>query len=600
MFENLCGNIDFSSPTRSSFFATSPEQLDRHVASSDSAPNSFSPRSHRCPHSPHLAIIADVRIDNREDLVRSLGEDFGPCPADDRHLLSAAYAKWGEQCGRFLLGDFAFAIWDEREKTLFCCRDHLGLRAFLYWHTGARFVFANRIERILCHPGVRRELNRDKLAAISVPGQHSVRSEETFHAGIYSLAPGSWMTVSDNCVREGKYWEPSIESLPEVPRDPAEAFETLRGILFQAVDCRIDRDFPAASLLSGGLDSSAIVSIAARCLEKQNRELTAIAAVLPDESRPRFSDERDYIDEFRAWPNVNIKYVTAPGRGPFDTLNDPSQFLVHPLLSPNVYLLNECEKTAVEHGARSLLWGAAGELGVTSPASCCYVDLAVSLRWPTLVRELRGRRAYRNVSSLRVLARQVRALLQPIRRHSPGVLFTPDFVRAQKPQQPVRVSRSPDLRQQQVSGIRAWMSWHALHRGQGLSALPLSQPLVDKRVLEFCLALPTEMKVRDGYNRYPVRGALEGLLPPRIQWRIDKTAFSPDYFARYNAQLGMAREFLSAIGPRDPVRSVLDLGRIETLLRTVDPTTKPIDAQGSIPCTLYAVTFLRQFSEFRP
>ena len=171
----------------------------------------------------------------------------------------------GEQCGRYLLGDFAFAIWNERERTLFCCRDHIGIRAFLYWHTGTHFVFSNSIERILSQQGVRRELNRDKLAAIYAPGQHDVLPEETYHAGIYSLAPGSWMTVSATGVRRGKYWELSVESLPDVPKNPVEAFDALRGILFEAVGCRIDRDFPAASLLSGGLDSSAIVSIAARC-----------------------------------------------------------------------------------------------------------------------------------------------------------------------------------------------------------------------------------------------------------------------------------------------------------------------------------------------
>jgi hypothetical protein len=112
--------------------------------------------------------------------------------------------------------------------------------------------------------------------------------------------------------------------------------------------------------LSGGLDSSAVVSIAARCLEKQNRQLTAVAAILPDESRAEFSDEREYIDEFRSYPNVHIEYVTAQGRGPFDSLSDPSRFFVGPARTSRFFLNEECEKAAIGRGARSLFWGVRG------------------------------------------------------------------------------------------------------------------------------------------------------------------------------------------------------------------------------------------------
>jgi hypothetical protein len=106
--------------------------------------------------------------------------------------------------------------------------------------------------------------------------------------------------------------------------------------------------------------------------------------------------------------------------------------------------------------------------------------------------------------------------------------------------------------------------------------------------------------VHDGYPRYPIRGALEGILPPRIQWRTTKAPFSPDYFVRYNAQLGIAREFVAAIGPRDPVRSVIDVDRLEKVLLPVDPVKGSVAARDDVPLTLYMICFLRQFSEFRP
>jgi asparagine synthase (glutamine-hydrolysing) len=547
------------------------------------------------PAGPALEISADVQLHNRSDLLRALGLQSG---LNDCQLILEAYAKWGEECPNFLLGEFAFAIRDERRKTLFCCRDHIGFRAFLYWHKGTRFVFAGDIEPILAFPGVPREVNRQKLAALAVPTGHHVRHEETFHSGIFSLPPGMSMTVDRSGIRKRRYWEPKPAGV-RVPKRPEEAIEALRDLLFTAVGCRLDRDYPVASLLSGGLDSSSIVAIAARCLEKQNRELIAISAVLPEESRARFADERDYIDEFRSWPNINIEYVTARGRGPFDSLSDPSRFIAFPLRSSRFYLNEECEKTALAGGARKLLWGFGGEFGVSSWSERYYLELAIRGHWRTLFRELKRCRASRSPSPARMLARQALNILSPVRGWRPAVLLASDF-RRQSKARPALKGRSPYLRRHQVSEIRFWLSKHAMERGQSISLIPPCSPLLDKRILEFCLAMPESMDVGDGYPRYRIRAALDGILPPRIQWRTTKAPYSPDYFARYNAQLGMAREFVQAIRPNDPVRTVVDVEGLGKLLVPVDPAVGPTAARDEIPVTLYLINFLRQFAEFRP
>lgn len=548
---------------------------------------------------PGLSISADTDLHNRDDLLRMLGAGVASSAPDDNELLLAAYAKWGEQCANYLLGEFAFAIWDDQLQRLFCCRDHMGFRAFLYWRSDTRFVFANSVQGILAFPGVPRQLNRRKLASLAIPTGHLVRHEETFHEGILSLPPGSWMIVEQKGVRRGKYWELQLDPEPVAPLRTSDAFEALREILFQAVECRLDKDYPVAALLSGGLDSSSVVAVAARCLEKKNRQLTAVSAILPDESLSRFSDERDYVEEFRSMPNVCIRYVTARGRGPFDSLNDPSRFVVFSFQSSRSFLALECEQAAAASGARCLLWGAEGELAATAWGQRYYVELAVRLRWLTLIKELSKRKAPWHVSSLRRLAGEFWNTLAPLRSWKPIVLLADDFKQRYRPM-PAWRNHSLLQRQFQAAQIRLWLDKHAMERGQPLSLLRPSFPLADKRVLEFCLSLPAGMNMRDGYPRYLTRAALDGILPPRIQWRIGKTAFSPDYYVRYNAQLGMAREFVSAIGARDPVRSVIDVPRLEKLLVPVDPTKESKIARDDVPVTLYMICFLRQFSEFRP
>jgi asparagine synthase (glutamine-hydrolysing) len=237
-----------------------------------------------------------------------------------------------------------------------------------------------------------------------------------------------------------------------------------------------------------------------------------------------------------------------------------------------------------------------GEFGPSSWGRRYHLELALRLRLPTLFREIKNSR---NRSPVRALAGQLLATLLPRRGIDVSLLFTSDFRRECKAK-PVWRSRSPYQRRYQEASIRYWLGKHAVERGQTMYPVRPSHPLLDKRILEFCLALPGSMDVGKGYPRYPVRAALDGILPPRIQWRTDKTHFSPDYYARYNAQLGMAQDFVRAIGPRDPVRTIVDVERLAKMLVPVDPVAGLASARDEVPMTLYLIGFLRQFTEFRP
>jgi len=163
-----------------------------------------------------------------------------------------------------------------------------------------------------------------------------------------------------------------------------------------------------------------------------------------------------------------------------------------------------------------------------------------------------------------------------------------------------QISRQLNHQQYSASVLRAWLRKHANRRGWShCGRLRTSNPLVDRRILEFCLAVPAEFKIRDGYSRFLIRGAMEGVLPRKIQWRTDKKAFSPDYYLRYNAQLAKAREFVAQIRPNDPVRSLVD---VERLAKLITPHRSHADnqvARDLVPGSIYLICFLRQFAEFR-
>src|SRR5580704_11609676 len=98
----------------------------------------------------HLVITADARIDNRDELFDALGVPAaGRARTPDSSLILLAYERWGAECVRRLLGDFAFAIWDGRERKLFCARDPFGCMPFVYHYDGKRFVFGSDVKGVL-------------------------------------------------------------------------------------------------------------------------------------------------------------------------------------------------------------------------------------------------------------------------------------------------------------------------------------------------------------------------------------------------------------------------------------------------------------------
>ena len=549
----------------------------------------------------HLEIGADASLHNREELLGAFGSNSGlGVWSSDEDLILAAYEKWGEACGSFLVGEFAFAIWDKRHHRLFCCRDQVGSRSFFYWRHGSRLVFGTDIRDILAVPGVPRELNHRKFGGLATLGGYLYYDEDTFHAGIQSLPWGSSLIAEKNGLRQQAYWRPEIQ--PQlVPGNPMEAYEKLRELLFSAVECRIKGHSSVGVYLSGGLDSGAVTAIAAQCLQRQGRELFAFAGVVPDDLRQQFPDERDFADVFNCFANVRINHVTTPGAGPFDNIHDPTRFVVSPRWNRALYLHEALETAAVHSGADVILQGTLGELGPTCWGNTYYAELAVRGKWLTLRRELRLLQEVEGIRPWPFMARRFWELLPISRGWPPLVLLSPDYPTSGRLLE-LEKCPWPDQRVNQAAFIRNCMRVHAF---SGLGAwtprhqIRMSQPLMDKRVIDFCLSAPPELKVRNGYRRNLIRGALDGILPERVQRRTSKTMFSPDYFLRYNQQLGKVRDFVSEIGIGDPIRSIIDIKRLERLLEPVEMQNVDNPVLGVVPATIYAICFLRQFEDYR-
>lgn len=568
-------------------------------------------------------LVFEGQLHNRAELLRQLSSPGAP-PPDDTSLLLLAFQRWGDRFPERLLGEFAIVVWDAARHSLLCIRDQLG-RLPLFWTRDAgRLLVASTPQGLLRGFGLTPRCDLDFLAWAAVPGALYQENTRTYFAGVKTIPAASVLRLGSGQESLSCYWQPDPEARLGIP--DREIPEALRELLFDAVAVRLPVQGPVVSLLSGGLDSSSLVAIAAQLLKGQNRELLALSAVTPPDQANPHRDEREFISAFAGWDNVRLQDITAPGRGPFDNL-DRLRELPTPLSTSRHYLYSAFDRVTQEAGADRLMDGICGEMGPSGYARGYPQELLLGLRWRQLLHLMQGFAARERQSLPAVLRGQLLKPMLPafllawlgrgrtdIAHALAGSYHRADFL-ASRVGDPVRAAHRNEaaLQRQWNHRQHAAESIRLLQRVgcQGDGRLEAERqgihhalPYFDRRVLSFCLAAPGHWKMRDGYKRYLIRAALDGVLPPEIQWRTSKEPFSPDFQLRYNRQRPEVAARLAAIAAGDPVREVVDIDRLCLLAAHDMQTNRSSTAQDfmamhQVPGGVYLIAFLRQFAEFQ-
>lgn len=279
-----------------------------------------------------LWITADARLDCRAELETKLEEAGRKVrrPLPDSDLILNAYAVWGPECVQHLRGDFAFAIWDAREKALFCARDHFGVKPFYYSELGQLFFFSNALHCVRQHPDVGDELNEAAIADFLLFGMNCDNATTTFR-DVRRLPPAHSLTVTSSGLHLARYWTPPTDGHIRYRRadDYIEHFQ----ILFQAAVADRMRTDRAGILLSGGLDSSSIASVAHGLFAKSPGTLDLRAYTIVYESLipDRDGANARKVAEFLRIP---IRCLAVDHLGLFDRWNDPESAYPEPVDDP--------------------------------------------------------------------------------------------------------------------------------------------------------------------------------------------------------------------------------------------------------------------------
>lgn len=560
-------------------------------------------------HGTHVTLVFFGYVTNLDDVIRLCPQAAVTPNGSDAARVAALYEAGGIAALRTLEGSYSYALWDGDHNKMILARDPFGGRPLYYRVQGSRVDFATSVRLLKDVFDVPYRANLLRLAQFALDPNAKLDMVPTFYEGVQSVAPATLMVLDENGMTQDRYWIPG-EVTADVPTGDA-FWEALRAHIYRAVEAQLPREGPAFALLSGGLDSSSITAVAADILAQRGQTLTTLSAVTSETLDGQPSEE-DFIRLFGDNPNIVQKFVTAPERGPLDNLDELVAHTETPLVHSRHFLYSAFSKHVSEAGGGSLMDGVWGEQGPTAHATAFFPEMLLQGRWGVAWREARLLSKRYNLSFTSVLRSRV---VRPfVKRSSPqraggflASILNPEFLSLYEGQFTSSFGKGAfgpfNQRQAQKGTLKSSQKSSMTALAQCLGETEFRFPFRDRKLMEFCLNAPTNLKIHDGYDRYLIRHALDGLLPKKIQNRTSKAPLSVDYNLRYNRQRQQALDRFHAIGAKNPIRDVVDVDRLIRLasLDMTDSTgARPENIAGlqTVPLGANVVAFLQQFPEF--
>ncbi len=512
-----------------------------------------------CEPRHQICLVMDGRLDNRSELIDRLGPAGGRS-TPDAGLLLAAYLQWGVECTDHLLGDFAFAVWDAPRRRLLCAVDPLGIKPLHYARVGSLLCFASDAVQVLMHPAVPDGYDEREIAAYLA--SQAEAPDRSFFAAVQKLAPGHRLVAEDGALRVERYWFPGEDEI-RYARDEDYAAH-FRDLLQRAVADRLrDAGAFAGIAMSGGLDSTSVAALALRAGGVPARAYTF--------AFDRFSecDERAYSRAMTEEQGLTVEAVAVE---PLWSLESQLP-LPHSPDTPFVGWRSCFEEIfgrmaagrsrvlLMGHGGDDLLRGSSvvlaerlrrGELGALREV----VRYASGRRQPVL------RSLYRHFGRPHIPAGMVRRLSSALGRSEvlPAFIHA-DFVLRTHLDRRLEATVPRRARQELYANLVS-MPWHWRlanwhDRNAASCGMEVRHPFLDRRLVEYVLAIPGEQLFRLAWSKNLLRRAMAGALPERIRLRESKTKFISflDFILLERAS-GEIQELLKA--PRSADLGILD------------------------------------------
>lgn len=456
----------------------------------------------------------------------------------DTEVILAAFHHYREKCLDQFDGMFAFALWDNAERKLFCARDRFGEKPFFYqMEKGKNFRFASEMKALLLNQ--KKKVNRRMLfnfMAYNVT-QNPENQSETFFENVFKLEPAHYLTVDEFGHTEKKrYW--AIDQNKQIKISLEEAEKKFSELFYRSIERRLRSDVPIGSSLSGGLDSTAVVC----AINKVNGEnlfpQNTFSARFFD---PEY-DEGKYIEGVAAHIPINKYEVWLNEDVLFSELKKVIYHTEEPLTGASPLAQWKVMQLTKEKGVTVLLDGQGadetigGYLHFFKPyfAELLMKDKKKYREQLIKFKTLRGFDFDATGKFERdIKFRKLFSVLGKISRKisTPAYLnfLNDDFIyenRNEKPPFKVFTKLNDSLKFFSTEfGLEKLLTY--ADRNSTAFSREIRLPYLSHELVEFVFSLPTEMKINDGWTKLILRKSMEEIIPENIAWRIDKLGYQP-------------------------------------------------------------------------
>lgn len=444
----------------------------------------------------------------------------------DTEVVLKAWIEWGPGCFPKFNGMWALAVYDGRTGELVLSRDRLGKKPLYHFRSSDSVIFGSEPKAVFACPGVSKQVNPRKIVNYAARHYRYVDiDDESFFDGLMQVPPASYSVFGkDGSETTRTYWDLSfarrIDERPE-----AEIVAEFSELLGSAVSLRLRSDVSVGSMLSGGMDSTTVTSLAAR----GNADFTAFSAVTGE----GYYDESEYIREVVGKSGVKSQFVYPQAGDLFPTLSEMLRFHDEPVCTVTWYSLYLITREIAKAGIPVILTGHGGDellAGYWDHYHHFFGDIRAAGGDDTLERDAwlanHGRdpkeydreRAY--VEALRTDKRlEVGKWSQYLDCLSPAIRDA---------------DREPVLESPVSDGLKRRLfleltreavppALRAEDRNSMAFSIENRVPFLDYRLIEFCAALPSRFKIRNGLGKWLLREVTKGLLPEKVRTRKDKT-----------------------------------------------------------------------------
>ncbi|MGX1274568.1 asparagine synthase (glutamine-hydrolyzing) [Streptomyces phaeoluteigriseus] len=504
---------------------------------------------------PETVLTYNGELYNHQELRRELqflGHTFRT--RSDTEVVLRAHIEWGVDAARRFNGIFAYALWDGRAEELLLVRDHLGIKP-LYWHAHAAGVlFGSEPKAVLANPLFRAELDAEGIAELFALPAAPTAGHGLFR-GLNEVRPGHLVSVRRSAVREFPYWQ--LVSRPHTD-DAATTRRTVRELLADAVERQLMSDVPLCTLLSGGVDSSAITALAALARERLDQGKVRSFSV----DFPGSADRAP--DNWRTGADAPFVKAAAEHVGtlhtsvliPDDDLLAARQAVLRARDRPGWGEMDASLHLLFREVRRRSTVALSGEAADEVFGGYPYFHSPDTLSAPTFP-WLQGR-----PTPAVLLRPEVRAEVRPEE-------YTAEQYRASLARTPALAGETgADRRMREVFhlALTRWLP-PLLERVDRVSmsvGLEVRVPFCDHRLVEYAWNVPWALKTPDGRPKGLLRDAVRDLLPDAVADR-PKSGYPSTPAVRYTQVLtDRAHELLA-----DPAAPVFDLVDRETVRRAL-------------------------------